>query len=178
VLPVGTAGRFVRFAAGQLWSHLRHAPRSEVSGELRRVIGEQRTARSLALLGMGRNRADGVMTLRDDWLAIDWSMRSSASYYRRVRQAMKAYADALGGRFSDNTLARLHRVVAAHPLGGCPMGDTRHNGVVDAYGRVYGYEHLVIADGSVLPSAAGANPSLTIAALADRFAEQLAEDLV
>jgi cholesterol oxidase len=42
---------------------------------------------------------------------------------------------------------------------------------------VHGYKRLVIADGSVLPSAAGSNPSLTIAALADRFADRLIDDV-
>jgi len=177
VPPLGTTGRLARFAAGQVLAHVRRDPRSEVSGELRRVLGTQRTAHSLVLLGIGRSRADGVMTLRDGYLAIDWSMRNSEAYYRRVREAMEAYADAVGGRFSDNLLSRVHRVVAAHPLGGCPMGEGPDDGVVDRHGRVHGYKRLVIADGSVLPSAAGSNPSLTIAALADRFADRLIDDV-
>ena len=43
----------------------------------------------------------------------------------------------------------------------------------DEYGRVFGHPGLHIADGSVMPGAVGANPSLTIAALANRFADAI-----
>jgi cholesterol oxidase len=46
---------------------------------------------------------------------------------------------------------------------------------VDSYGEVFGYPGLYVADGSVMPGPVGPNPSLTIAALADRFAERLLE---
>ena len=39
------------------------------------------------------------------------------------------------------------------------------------FGRVFGYEHLYVADGSLVPSAIGANPALTIAAFAEMVAE-------
>ena len=42
-------------------------------------------------------------------------------------------------------------------------------------GKVFGYLGLYVADGSVMPGPVGANPSLTIAALGDRFAEHLIE---
>jgi cholesterol oxidase len=51
------------------------------------------------------------------------------------------------------------------------------DGVVDSYGRVFGVDGLSIADGSVLPGPVGVNPSLTIAALADRHAKKLVEEL-
>jgi cholesterol oxidase len=63
-----------------------------------------------------------------------------------------------------------------HPLGGCPMGADPEHGVVDSHGRVFGYPGLYVADGSVMPGPVGANPSLTIAALADRFADCLVEE--
>jgi len=37
--------------------------------------------------------------------------------------------------------------------------------------NVFGVPGLHIADGSVMPGPVGANPSLTIAAVADRFAD-------
>ncbi|MFL6131492.1 MAG: GMC oxidoreductase, partial [Nocardioidaceae bacterium] len=48
-------------------------------------------------------------------------------------------------------------------------------GVVDTSGEVFGCPRLFVADGSVMPGPVGANPSLTIAALADRFADALIE---
>ena len=67
-----------------------------------------------------------------------------------------------GGRFG--------RLITVHPLGGCPMGENAHDGVVDSYGRVFGAEGLYVADGSIMPGPVGANPSLTIAAMAERIA--------
>jgi cholesterol oxidase len=57
------------------------------------------------------------------------------------------------------------------------MGRDEREGVVDAHGRVFGHPGLYIADGSVMPGPVGPNPSLTIAALADRFADALLEDM-
>ena len=53
------------------------------------------------------------------------------------------------------------------------MGRDEREGVVDSYGRVFGYPGLYIADGSVMPGPVGPNPSNTIAALAHRFAEEM-----
>ena len=39
--------------------------------------------------------------------------------------------------------------------------------------EVFGYPGFYIADGSVLPGPVGPNPSLTIAACADRFADHI-----
>ena len=62
-----------------------------------------------------------------------------------------------------------------HPLGGMVMGKA-----CDLYGRVAGYSRMYVMDGSLLPgSCATANPSLTIAALAERNIQRLlVEDFV
>lgn len=61
----------------------------------------------------------------------------------------------------------LNTAITAHILGGCPIGPDPEHGVVDEAGRVYGYDGLYVADGSVIPANLGVNPSLTIAALAE-----------
>lgn len=57
--------------------------------------------------------------------------------------------------------------VTAHFLGGAVIGADAESGVVDSRQRVFGYENLLICDGSVLPANIGVNPSLTITALAE-----------
>lgn len=57
----------------------------------------------------------------------------------------------------------------AHVLGGCRMGATSAEGVVDFEGRVFGYPGLRVVDGSVVPVNLGVNPSLTITALAEHI---------
>lgn len=58
--------------------------------------------------------------------------------------------------------------MTAHFLGGCVIGDSPESGVVDPYHRVFGYEGLHIVDGSAVTANLGVNPSLTIAAQAER----------
>ena len=64
-----------------------------------------------------------------------------------------------------------------HNLGGAPMGGDPRSGVVDDHGEAFGHRGLFIADGSVMPGPVGPNPSLTIAALADRFSNRILERL-
>jgi cholesterol oxidase len=47
------------------------------------------------------------------------------------------------------------------------IGADRTRGVVDARQRVFGYENLLVCDGSAIPANVGVNPSLTITALAE-----------
>ena len=56
----------------------------------------------------------------------------------------------------------------AHILGGAVVGGTPEDGVIDASHRVFGYEKLMVCDGAAVPANVGANPSLTITALAER----------
>jgi cholesterol oxidase len=88
---------------------------------------------------------------------------------------MHSLAEELGADFRENPLWWLNKVITVHALGGCPMGRDEREGVVDSYGRVFNYPGLHIADGSVMPGPVGPNPSLTIAALADRFADAIVE---
>jgi cholesterol oxidase len=56
----------------------------------------------------------------------------------------------------------------AHCLGGCVIAASEEEGVVDFRHRVFGYKNMYICDGSVVATNLGVNPSLTIAALAER----------
>jgi choline dehydrogenase len=55
-----------------------------------------------------------------------------------------------------------------HPTGTCRIGS-----VVDERGRVYGYEGLVVADASIMPTIPRANTNLTTAAIAEKLAETI-----
>jgi cholesterol oxidase len=56
----------------------------------------------------------------------------------------------------------------AHILGGCCMGATAAEGVIDQHHRVFGYDGLWVIDGSAMSANPGVNPALTITALAER----------
>jgi cholesterol oxidase len=66
------------------------------------------------------------------------------------------------------------------------MAKDASEGVVDEYGRVFDktktgsrpfYEGLYIAADSMIPTALGVNPSLTIATLSLRIADKIIEEL-
>jgi cholesterol oxidase len=164
--------------AGRLLDKLlSREPETDIGAEVSRLLGSTEfTADLLPLLGMGRDVPDGRMRLRDDGkLDLDWRVERSQAYFDAIREKMRDVAEELGARFSD-PLERLNRVVTVHPLGGCPMGRTPAEGVVNEHGAVFGCPPgLYVADGSVMPGPVGPNPSLTIAALADRFADPIFE---
>jgi choline dehydrogenase-like flavoprotein len=57
------------------------------------------------------------------------------------------------------------------------MGADTYSGVVDSRGRHWQVENLSVHDGSLFPTSLGANPQLTIYALAARNASALAQAL-
>ncbi|WP_313037133.1 GMC family oxidoreductase [Stutzerimonas nitrititolerans] len=69
------------------------------------------------------------------------------------------------------------RLGSAHVMGGCAMGEDPRGAVVDSLGRHHQLENLSIHDGSLFPTSIGANPQLSIYALAAKLASLLAERL-
>lgn len=85
-----------------------------------------------------------------------------------AHQAVRAFARQTDGSPMGNVAETLlGRSATAHLIGGCPMGRTAAEGVVDTRCRVHGYPGLYVIDGTVLPANPGINPSLTITALAE-----------
>jgi choline dehydrogenase-like flavoprotein len=62
----------------------------------------------------------------------------------------------------------------AHLIGGCRMGSSPADGVVDGHLRSFAVDNLYVVDGSVFPTQGAANPALTIMAVAARAADHLA----
>ncbi len=159
-----------------MWDWVGEGPDPHLTEELSNLFGNTAlSAGVLPLLAMGRDVPDGRMRLYRGRLHVDWTKRRSGPYFDRVRETSKRIAHELGARFVDDPISYIGRLITVHPLGGCPMGRHEKEGVVDSYGEVFGYPGLYVADGSVMPGPVGANPSLTIAAVADRFAERLLE---
>jgi cholesterol oxidase len=86
-----------------------------------------------------------------------------------ANQAAEWIAERTGGiAQSSITEALMNIPTTAHILGGAVIGETSETGVVDGRQRLFGYENLLVCDGSVVPANIGVNPSLTITALAER----------
>jgi cholesterol oxidase len=84
-----------------------------------------------------------------------------------------AIADRVGEKIGGVPVSLMTEVLlgipsTAHILGGACMGKSADHGVIDSDHRVFGYENLYVVDGSAVSANPGVNPSLTIAALAER----------
>ena len=89
-----------------------------------------------------------------------------------AERLMRDFARAYGGELRMSPgWAAARRPVTAHLHGGCGMSDSAADGVTDAYGEVHGHPGLCVLDGAALPRAVGINPSITIAAVAERNIE-------
>ena len=80
----------------------------------------------------------------------------------------RRYAKKIGG-FALGTYADVFNVpTTAHYIGGCVMGLSPDEGVIDPYQRLYGHAGLHVVDGAAVSANLGVNPSLTITAQAER----------
>ena len=112
--------------------------------------------------GITTGFAKGLTTELGDGPAPTASIPEATDLARRV-------ADKLQGLpVSLVTETALGVPTTAHILGGCCMGASAEEGVIDAEHRVFGYVGLYVIDGSSVSANPGVNPSLTITALAER----------
>jgi len=181
----------VRYPAGSGAFRLALAP--HVTGEnglvrLARVVGTifahpLRMLRALTVADLAKQSAillymrtaEGTLRFRRKWWGKLGSEREAGpvptASIPEATELAHRFGDKMGGSpFSLVTETALNIPTTAHILGGCCMGDSAETGVIDAEHRVYGYDGLYVIDGSAISSNPGVNPSLTIAALAERAA--------
>ena len=129
--------------------------------------------------GQAVDASDGVLKLSRSWvppfrhkMILDWEIRDSQAAVQALVDMHKTLSKATGGHpHVPPTWSLLKDLVTPHPLGGCRMGTSATDGVVDHKGEVFGHPGLYVADGAIIPAAMGLNPSRTIAALAERIAD-------
>jgi len=108
------------------------------------------------------NEADGVM--------IKYTIK------KELRDRTARLRELLAERLKGRRLTFLSRDIElnfGHPCGTCVMSDDPSSGVVDRDCRAHGITNLFITDASFMPTSAGTNPSLTIAANALRVARRI-----
>jgi cholesterol oxidase len=146
---------------------------------------------TMLYLVMGQDNARGLIlfekpfTEPDGRINISWDHAGQQQIFTRMNEEIRRHAHALSASFISNptwSFFKLRHLITAHPLGGCPMGDDYLQGAVDVFGRVFagdGSVHpgLYVTDGSIIPSALGVNPFLTISALTERFVERKIQQL-
>lgn len=155
--------------------------RSSVGYLMQRLFTHDLSQYSAVLLCMGLDKGDGTLRLnRDGYLDIDWPQQGNRKLYAGILKLCKRFTRFIGGsRFLPlpTWLWPMRNNVTVHPLGGCILADTPEQGVVSARdgsrGQAFGYTGLYVADGSLVPSALGANPAATITALAEWIAHDM-----
>jgi cholesterol oxidase len=97
--------------------------------------------------------------------------RPVPSYLPLAQRAAEILGEEIEGE-PQNVISEvlLRTPATAHILGGCCIGASPAEGVIDERHQVFGHEGLYVCDGSVVPGNLAVNPSLTICALAERFA--------
>jgi cholesterol oxidase len=131
---------------------------------------------TLVFFGMGFEDEPGRLYLRDDGsVGIHWKNAANEAFCKPIDDEMLAITRAVKGVYLDNPISRQFlgsSLITAHPIGGCRMAEDAGHGVVNTKGEVFGHEGtLFVADGSIVPTPLGANPALTIAALAEHIVQ-------
>jgi cholesterol oxidase len=191
-----------KYLAGRGPAFVRALLRNRIARQDAFASEDEWTANMMCIAGMGREASVGQFRLggwRDTTLRVRRT-DGKAFHEDPIYDDMRATLDTFARRLTDDpersfinpfltdTAGALgaRAIGLSHPLGGCVMGATAAEGVVDEFGRVYDtsgpnerpfHEGLYIADGARVPTALGVNPSLTIAALALRTADKLIEEL-
>jgi len=93
-----------------------------------------------------------------------------APYYSSWNEAKRGIAELPLKKFRT-------ALFTAHLMGGCGMSENPAHGVVNSRGRHHQIANLSVMDGSVFPTSIGANPQLSIFALAAQNASALAQEL-
>jgi cholesterol oxidase len=132
--------------------------------------------RTTFLFAIGQDNALGRLRLRRGGLDIQWEYaKEHRSLIDRQTSAMAEVSREYGATFAPLfSWLLFRRITTVHSLGGCHLSSRPELGVVSPHGEVHGYPGLFIADGSVVPTAIGFHPVMTISALAERTADHVA----
>ncbi|WAU85395.1 GMC family oxidoreductase [Streptomyces sp. Qhu-G9] len=87
---------------------------------------------------------------------------------RAASEGASAIAAEINGFAGSNVGELMGTPLTAHFLGGCPIGASADEGVIDPYHRLYGHPGISVVDGAAVTANLGVNPSLTITAQAER----------
>jgi choline dehydrogenase-like flavoprotein len=144
------------------------------------------------VLGLGIPHALGMLTIaedqpaRENGVSLDPSRHDRFGLPQLLVRHVYTPRDVAAGNALVREAGRVLRAAGAvfyasygirtfsHALGTVRMGRDEHTAPVDADGAYRGVENLYVSDGSILPTSAGVNPSLTIAACALRIGAALA----
>jgi cholesterol oxidase len=135
---------------------------------------------------MGQDDANGKITLagiNGDQIDVGWEQPiAQQALWKDMETLLREFSSAMGGKYIalpgwQGVLGKnKKKLTITHPLGGCPIGTTHEDGVVDEFGQVFDSSKpaatkavlpgLYVVDGAAIPGALAANPTWTISAQA------------
>jgi cholesterol oxidase len=141
---------------------------------------------------MSEDHANGLFYLKGDDIDLDWPAQDpigNQPCFAKLEDMMRKLSEAMGATYTglppwEGLLVFAKKtLIVTHPLGGCRIGPTMAEGTVNEFGQVYDgskkasqpdavHPGLYVVDGSVIPGALAANPTLTIAAQALKAIER------
>jgi cholesterol oxidase len=132
--------------------------------------------RMTTVFAIGQDNAGGRFRLDrhgDADLVWDYERENRALVTGQMA-AMQALADQYGGTYANlSTWDLFERPITVHNLGGCALSRSADEGVVGIDGQVHGHPGLYVSDGSVIPTAIGSHPVMTISAVSEWIAERV-----
>jgi hypothetical protein len=152
----------------------------DLAPELAHGTEDEKIANIFWFNAMGTDQANGRFDLDDNGnLTLGYNYPAPALHpiFTKLTEVMQAMTEAMGGDYVPFPLWKGladRKLVTIFPLGGCPMGPTSTEGVVDATGRVFDtsrgsqttHPGLYVTDASIIPGPLAVQPTLTIVALA------------
>jgi cholesterol oxidase len=126
--------------------------------------------RTTMMVGYGVSTGRGTWSYdtSQDLAVLNWDSKSDEP----LHQVIEARANKIHGPLSALTDTTALAANTWHPCGGASMGK-----VADVSGRVVGHKGLYVLDGALLPgTSAACNPSMTIAAVAERALEDIVKN--
>jgi cholesterol oxidase len=142
---------------------------------------------------MGEDEANGSFSIRGDELDLSWPADkpiANQQCFSKIEEMIQRLSRAMGGTYTPlptweglEPVFNEKTLIVTHPLGGCRIGPTMAEGAVNDFGQVFDgskkttdpvavHPGLFVVDGSVMPGALAANPTLTISAQAIKAVER------
>src|SRR4051812_5283620 len=142
---------------------------------------------------MGQDEANGFFSLRGDELDLQWPNDKpigEQACFGKAEEITRKLSEAMGATYTPlptwegfEPVFKRKTVIVTHLLGGCRIGPTMAEGVVNEFGEVFDaskkatdplavHPGFFVVDGSVMPGALAANPTLTISAQALKAVER------
>ena len=119
--------------------------------------------------------ATGRFELEDDKLRLRWDEDpGDQKVFSDIEGLVRDFCEAMGGRYVPMPGWKgfgHKRLTITHPLGGCRVGSSRDDGVVNDVGQVCDgnaddpaavHDGLFVVDASVIPGAVVSHPTMTI----------------